>query len=413
MNDEEKKIAGAGFEAEEVSEAAGAGPKRDDIGHKALSDALNISFRFLKLGMLILLVLYLMQGWFYVPPDRVAIKLSFGRPVETRLGGGRGTGYVRDSESGWHFAWPWQEIVWLSLEQQSLDLDTDFARGGRAFERTGSSQTSRGRLSLHHDNYLVTGDVNLMHMALRARYRIRSDQRGAFDYAFRFRSLDENDEDEDEKPPAEAEEVLRRMIRKATIGVVSNWEALEVRRRRREIRRETDEETTYITLSLHDEIESRVRELMSRFEERNGFSVGLELVSIEPIEDPDVPSEVRPAFDRALDAESEKETMIQEANRDATSILHSARGDAEEILGAAEAYKSRLVSSAGADADMMENLLPIYTRSPRSAAILRDWHYGRMVDELLGMAEGSFVLHGSSEIEGRELWLELSPSGRD
>ncbi len=396
MSEEEKNNGSAGSqETPETETGVTFGPKREeDVGHKALSDALNVSFRFLKIGMLILIVVYLMQGWFYIPPDRVAIKLSFGRPVEARLGPGRGTGYVLDSESGWHFAWPWQEIVWLSLEQQTLNLDTDFARGGRAAVREGRAQTARGRLSLHNDNYLVTGDVNLTHMGLRARYRVRSDQSGAFDYAFRFES---------------PEEVFRRMVVKATTEVVSNWEVLEVRRKRRDVRLATEDGPRYMRLNLFDEIDRNVREYLNAFEERNGFSVGVELVAIEPIVDPEVPEEVRPAFDRALDAESRKETMIEQARADATSIEQSARGDAAEIRGAAQAYKTRVASSAKADAEMLENLLPVYLRSPENAAILREWHYGRMVDELLGMAEGSFVLHGSSETTGRELWLELAP----
>jgi len=366
---------------------------REDVGHKALSDALSVSFKFLKIGMLILLVIYLMQGWFYVPRDRVAIKLSFGRPVEVKLGPGRGTGYVMDSESGWHFAWPWQEIVWLPLEQQTLNIDREFARGG-GMEGEQRRRPEEGQLSLHRDNYLLTGDVNLIHMSLRARYRVRSDQTGAFDYAFRFDS---------------PEEVFRRIIIQAATEVVSNWEVLEVRRKRREKEIITEEGPRYMRLSLFEEIDNRIRKHMRAFEENNGFSIGIEHVGIEPIRDPEVPDEVRPHFDMALDAESRKDALIQEARRQATSIEQEAYGNRAEILGRAEAYKTRVVTSADADAEMLEKLLDIYRRSPQHAAILKEWHYGRMVDELLGLAEGSFVLHGESETVGRELWLELSP----
>ncbi len=394
MNEEERKeeqgAQGIGSVSGPDADAT-PGPQRDDVGHKALSDALNVSFRFLKIGMLILLVVYLMQGWFYVSSGQIAIKKSFGRPVESRLGGGRGVGYVLDSESGWHFAWPWQEIVWLSLEEQTLDLDTEFSRGGRAAE-TGRQVQSGGRgLSVHDDNYLITGDVNLIHMAMRARYRIRRDPEGAFDYAFAFES---------------PEEVLRRMVIKAAHEVVSNWEVLEVRRRRRSVE-------DMPTVDLFDEIERRVRGHIRAFEEENGFSIGIDpdRVAIESIGDPDVSEEVREYFDAALAAESDRDARILRARREARRILAEAEGARADIIGRAQAHKTRLVSATAADADMMENLLPIYNDpdSPASATILREWHYGRMIDELLGMAEGAFVLHGESEVSGRELWLELSP----
>ncbi len=410
MNDENKRDEGVKSGQMPVrAEAAGAspGPQKEDVAHKALSDALNVSFRFLKIGMVILIVIYLMQGWFYVPRDRVAIKLSFGRPVEVNLRRGRGTGFVMDSESGWHFAWPWQEIVWLSLEQQTLDLDTEFARGGR-IPSERRRQVARGSLSLHEDNYLLTGDVNIIHIGLRARYRIRSDQQGAFDYAFRFLSHDEEPEDE-LKHMVTPEDMLQRIVIRAATEIVSNWEVLEVRRKRRVLELDTDEGPAYMRLSLYEEIENRTQKYLRAFEEVNGFSIGIDLVAIEPIGDPDVPAEVRPHFDMALDAESQKDTLIQEARRDATGIVQAATGDRAEIIARAEAYKTRVVSSAEADAQMLEKLIPIYEDSPEKASILREWHYGRMVNELLGPARGSFVLHGESETTGRELWLELAP----
>jgi membrane protease subunit HflK len=373
----------------EKHDADSKGRKDDaEVGHEALADALQVSFRFLKIGMGILIIVYLLQGFFYVSPNEVAIKLSFGRPVKANLGPGRGEGYVLDSQSGWHYCWPWQEVKTIPLGEQSVRLNKAFSRGSDP----GGRNQPTGFLNVAQDNYLITGDANIIHMKLRGRYRARSDQQGAFDYAFRIKS-----------PAA----LLEKFIIESTIETVSTWGVLDVRSKRKEVIIQTGSGQRLERLALFEQIEERVQEKLKRFQEKNNFTAGIELISIEPIEDPEVPLEVQDAFDMAQQAESEMDRLIQEARREARNITQTAMGNAAEMLGEAEAYKNRLAANARADAAMLENLLKVYKESPEKAAILREWHYARMVEELLGNADRSFVLHKGDENTKNALWLKL------
>jgi len=67
-----------------------------DPANQSLADALRMSFRILKLLMLVLVVLYFLSGWFSVKPGENGVILRFGRV----LGAGRGEKTVRPSWTG-------------------------------------------------------------------------------------------------------------------------------------------------------------------------------------------------------------------------------------------------------------------------------------------------------------------------
>ncbi|MFW6457656.1 MAG: SPFH domain-containing protein [Planctomycetota bacterium] len=368
----------------------------EPVGHKALADALGVSFKALKVGMAVLIVLYLAQGFFFVDTDEVRIKLRFGRPVAMQLGQQRGEGYVMDSASGWHYAWPWEEVVTVPLSEKNVEVKQAFspAQGQQAGEGEG--------LNPKADNYLITGDVNIIYMQLRASYLPRSDEEGAMDYAFRMRPPEVKMGDESVPAP---DELLRRMVMAATIETVASWGVLDVRGKTKEVPAPSGEGKK--TVRLFAEIESRVRDKLEEFEDKNGYSTGIELTGIERMEDPEVPDSVKPAFDMYQQAESQKRRLIDEGEERARSIITNAQGRKSEILAEARSFRERLKNVAQSDASMLTQLSSVYEESPSKAAILREWHYERMIEQLLGQSRGSFVLHETGDDTSRELWLQL------
>jgi regulator of protease activity HflC (stomatin/prohibitin superfamily) len=208
-----------------------------------------------------------------------------------------------------------------------------------------------------------------------------------------------------EQIPAPAD-LLRRLVIDATIETVSTWGVLDVRDKTKEV--PVGAGKGMKSLQLFDQIEKRVREKLRQFEQKNGFSIGINLVGIERIGDPEVPAAVRPAFDMFQQAESQKERLTDEGTEKANSVKASARGRKAEIIAEAKAYKSRIQNIARADAQMLTQLSRVYKESPVKASILREWHYQRMLEELLGEARGSFVLHETKDETSRELWLQMS-----
>jgi len=379
---------------DQAPEAQGApAPPPEDVGGKALADALRLSFAFLKLAMVALIGLYLAQGFFTVGRDEVRIKLRFGRPVLVSRGKGRGKGYVIDSESGWHYCWPWEELVSVPLSEQVLNVEKDFWYGWMdEAAKFAREQPGRevGGYNVKTDGYLITGDANIIHLKLRVRYTARDDEQGALDYAFRVRS---------------PEELLRRFVVESTVETVASWDVLDVHRKLKEY--PAAEGSPARLVDLYGEIRRRTERKLEEFEQANGFSPGIRLTAIEGITDPEVPDQVKAAFDEAQQARSEKERLIDDGRRVATSILKTAEGRASEILEEARAYKNRLIAMAHADAKAIENLRQAYA-VPSLAAILREWHYERMAEELLGQGEGSIVLHAPDDDAHMQVRLLIS-----
>jgi len=374
-----------------------------DIGGRALSDAFRLSFRFLKLAMIFFIAFYVLQGVFFLERDEIAIKLSFGRPVEVNLGSGRGQSYVIDAESGWHIRWPWEEVIRISLGQKTLQLDKEFwlketGEGEQEAPPPEAEGPDAPGLKLTETGYLIAGDVNLVHMKLRARYHALRTEHGALDYAFRCR---------------DTERVLERMLIACAIETVGSWSVMEVLTKTKDYPGEA-EDAPVVRASLSEEIERRLDVKLKEFKERNGYSLGIRLTAVELMEtqkqaNPLMPSRVRKAFEQATEAESEKDKIISEARERQKRIIADAEGRSAEIIAGANAYKERLARVAAADAETLAKLMAAYDKSPEMACILRERHYERVMEKLLGEAEGSFIVHRPTEGGVREMRFLLAP----
>jgi len=346
----------------------------EDIGGKALADALKVSFRFLKFAMIVLVGIYLLSGIFYVKPHEVKVKLRFGRPVKV---GGR---YVMDSESGWHIRWPWEQVISIPVTEQVIDLNREFW----FYEpRIGEPPPPMGSLNVKRDGYLLTGDINIVHMKLRVRYQARADEQGALDYLFHV-----------EDPEA----LLKRFVVKETIKMVGREQVDDVRAEKKQ--------------TVKNSIVAEVKKKLNEFEKQNGFTAGVRLVSIDYAVDPAVPLAVRDAFYEAQQASEEKSERIRQAREEEKRIEQHALEVKARVLNEAQGYKRRMEVLAKADATALSRLLTAYEASPAMAAILRERHYQRMAEKLLGGAKDVFVLHGADEGSRREIRILLSRQPR-
>lgn len=164
--------AGPGGPAAHVHDADG-GPFEDDrldAANQSLAEALRKSFRVLKLLMFVLVVLYAVSGWFSVKPNEVGLVLRFGRIV--------GTGEHERTQSavlppGWHWSLPYPFERWVTVETNEREVPIEFLFQMTEEERTsGKIGYKLSNLSPARDDYLITGDVNILHASIVVKYRI-------------------------------------------------------------------------------------------------------------------------------------------------------------------------------------------------------------------------------------------------
>jgi regulator of protease activity HflC (stomatin/prohibitin superfamily) len=337
-----------------------------EAGARALSAALKGSFRMLKWAMIALAFFYFLSGLFYVHQQEIKFKLRFGRIVPS-------WGEYALKPGRWHIRWPWEEVQTVSTEEKALTIDDQFWT-----EYPEGPANRRTSLRVQDDGFLITGDVNIVHMQLRARYRVSNSAQGAMSYLFGVE---------------DAEGILRRELLASTVKVVGSMDVMDVLRRQ----------------NLFERIKNELAARVAKFEKRAGIPLGLDVVAVEATggekKNPTEPQPVRDAFTKAQNASSLRQQLEKEGELEAISIREDAKAKAEETLAAAQGDKERLVQTAQADAEAMQKLLPSYQQSSGEAAILRESFFERTMDTVMGAAHGIFVLY---ENPSRELRLLLT-----
>jgi membrane protease subunit HflK len=257
-----------------------------DPAGQALSDALRMSFRLLKVSMVILVVAYFCSGGGCVQPDEQVVVLRLGRIHGAPL------------EPGFHFNLPYpiDEKISIPVKQkrsQSIDLfwlrlkDEDKGKELDELRPSGSS------LEPVSEGALMTGDYNLMHVLARVTYIVADPIR------YVSNVLDEG-------------ALIRATAESSLIAVVAGHEVDGILRG----------QTT-------DQISNQVRRRMQAVLDRVDSGLLIEIVSIEA---KTPPLQVRRAFTDVQRAESEQLEKIEVANARRTQMLNAAAGPSHELV---------------------------------------------------------------------------------
>ena len=132
-----------------------------DARSTALDEAVGLAFRVLKGLMLVLVVLFAFSGFFSVQPNEVAFVSWLGQLGE------------HPRESGGHLTAPLiSRVVRVDLRsRESTHEAFDVIRSAEELV-DGRLHARQGGLDPKHDGYLVTGDANLIHVALSSRVKV-------------------------------------------------------------------------------------------------------------------------------------------------------------------------------------------------------------------------------------------------
>jgi regulator of protease activity HflC (stomatin/prohibitin superfamily) len=341
---------GSEQEAVKAEEAAGA----------ALNDALRVSFTFLKIAMMLLLVWYFAQCLFGVDPGEVKFKLRFGEIVRV------GEGAVLKPRKLPHVRWPFEEVVAVGTDEQNIILDKDF------WPYEDPTERRSGVLEVRRDGYLLTGDLNVVHMKLRLRYKVSEYQAASYVFAVR-----------------EPEEILRQMFLAATTKVVGSQRLEHVLQKKATM----DGSPKDLFAAIAEELRARLR----RFEAGTGHALGVDVTAVEAVvvdkegyKNPTEPSPVMTSVRKALQAETERDRLEREGLARATSIRTLAEAETSEILSRARADATRLKQMAEAQSAEMQKILP-YVATPEEKAILRDQYLQSTLESVMLTTPDAFV----------------------
>lgn len=110
-----------------------------------------------------------------------------------------------------------------------------------------------------------------------------------------------------------------------------------------------------------EEIQNNVKTLLQNLLNNNNF--GIKIVNVQ-LQDVIPPEAVQPAFQDVINAKSEKDKLILEAQAYYNQIVPEAEGQAAKIIAEAEAYMNEQIERAKGDAQRFKVLLEKYKSSP-------------------------------------------------
>jgi modulator of FtsH protease HflK len=228
------------------------------------------------------IVVYLSSGFYAVGPDERGVVRRFGA-IEAQVG------------PGWHYRLPWP------ADRVDVLKTTSVAKIGVGFSLGTASEQAGGV-------ELLTGDTNLLNVALVLQYVIR-------DPADFLASV--------EDPRAFAEAAAEAELTKALVGMP------------------VDEVLTRGRVAIQERVKAGTQEILDR--ERSGVQIVSASIMAMTLD-----RSVAQAFQDVSDAAADREKLINEAKAYENNLIPKARGEARFSIGEAQAYKDhRLAEAAG------------------------------------------------------------------
>jgi modulator of FtsH protease HflK len=253
--------------------------------------------RWLCLALLALVALYGMAGVYVVDTDEQAVVRRFGA-IAARVG------------PGMHYRLPWP------VDQVDVVKTTSVMKTGVGFSLADGGQVVGMEL--------LTGDTNILNVALVLQYVIRSPA----DFLFRI-----------EDPGTLIGNLAESVLTEIAVGMA------------------VDDVLTTGRLALQERVKTETQAMLDRYQ--SGIQItssNIMAITLDP--------SVAAAFQEVTDAMADREKSRNEARIYANNLIPKARGEAHAVLREANAYKLQRVAEAIGNTDRFLALLEEYEKAP-------------------------------------------------
>lgn len=332
--------------------------KIEEASVQALSEALRSSFVIIKIIMVILVLLFLGSGFFTVRTMEKAIILRFGKPTtedETALLG-----------PGAHFAFPKpiDEVVKIPLgEVQSVETREGWYYTTPAMEAAGNEPPPGKTLNPERDGYVLTSDGGIVHVRGTLRYRIAEP---GLRYTFDFDSTTNHVKNA-------FDNALIYAALRSTIDITKD------------------------TTAFREIATARLNELVEKYK----LGIIVEQVAVQVIP----PRQLRADFDRVLEADVKRSTVINEARSYENQTISKARAEATAKINTAEADRKALVERVSSDVRLFKSLLPEFKKNPQ---LFKELRYAEIINRVFTNSTERIVVQEREDGKPRELRILIN-----
>ncbi|RDJ27134.1 FtsH protease activity modulator HflK [Bosea caraganae] len=240
------------------------------------------------LGILVLIAIWLMTGWYIVRPNEVGLNLRFGK-------------FIGKTGEGLNYNWPYP--IGSVIKPQVTNVSNT-----EVGFRTQESVRSSRQTDVPEESLMLTGDENIVDIDAIVQWKI--DQTAPENYVF-------NIQDPPGTVKAVAESALREIIGRRNIQPVLT----------------TD----------RGAIETETRQLMQ--DTLNSYKAGVQ-INLVQLQKVDPPQQVIDAFRDVQAARADQERFQNEAQTYANRVVPEARGRSAQLVQSAEAFREQTVAEA-------------------------------------------------------------------
>ena len=328
-----------------------------DVGSRALSEALGSSFFFVKIVMVVLVVVFFTSGAVKVDPGERAVILRFGKPT--------GKGGAQLLEPGLHFAWPppIDEVVKIPIGQiQSVTSDVGWYATTAEMEVAGTEPPAQPSLNPAFDGYTLTADGNIIHARAVMGYRVTD----ALAYVFSF---------------TKASNVVQSVLDNALV-----WASARM--------------TVDEAIKNNDAFKEKVMNRVTQVADQIDLGITLDTMTVRIIP----PRFVKASFDAVTTAEADKNKALLTAQGEADALLAAARAEANGVVNSGKTASSRYLKNIAADATAFSDQLPEYRKNPelfRQRLLTERWQ------RVLANADEKDIIPDRADGQPRELRILL------
>jgi membrane protease subunit HflK len=274
--------------------------------------------------VLIGIVLYFGSGFFIVAPDQRGVVLRFGQVVREV---GPGPGYC--------LPWPFEQVLKPSV--------TQIRKEEFGFRTIDVGPPARYR-DVDPEALMLTGDENIVKLLFIVQYKVKADPESTADFLFNVR-------DPTETVRAASEAAMRQVIGSNKI----------------------DDVLTEDRERIQVEAQKLLQEIL------DGYDSGLKVETVK-LQDVDPPDQVSDAFKDVINAQQDRERLINEARGYANDVVPKARGQAAQLLNEAEGYRlSKIQEAQGAG----QRFVALYDEYLKAKDVTRERLYIEAMEDIL------------------------------
>ena len=278
-------------------------------------------------------VLWLATGLYQINPSEVGVVLRFGKVVHQTAPG-----------LHWHLPWPVERVVKVPV--------TRILKEEIGFRTLTVGPPARYR-TVTEESRMLTSDGNIVELDFIVQFQIKDP------IAFLFNVRDPYDTLRDS-----AESAMREVLGRTTI----------------------DNALTEGRLAVQTDAQELLQEIVDL------YGAGLYISTIK-LQDVKPPGPVQDAFKDVINAEQDKERLINQAQGFANDIVPKARGTAAQRINEAEGYAAAVVKRAEGAAKRFELVHAAYTKAPK---VTRTRMYIEAMEDILPGIEKIVLETGAS-----------------